>query len=154
MQPMTPQQSFDFRQVTIAVIGLMFVGGGLVDVLLDKFGSNKATISRVWIALCGKHPILIAEMAYALVLFYLHLTYGVLREPSASSWLRITKALVALLPVFHMVLIIFLAKPCEEDAIEAMLLKERGTMVLYTLAGVLLAIPAWYYCVPQHLLED
>ena len=152
--PPATQQSFDIRQVTIVIIFLMFILGGLTDVVLDKFGGNQATISRVWMDMIGKRPELIAELAYALTLFFLHLCFGRLEPLNPNYTVRVTKILVALLPIFRMVFVVFGAEPTDDDAYEAVLMKHKGQMFGLTMVGILAAIPAWYYCVPQHVQFD
>lgn len=142
----------DLRHICIFVIVALFFIGGNGDLLLGIIGGNRSTISRVWMDLTGRNPELFVEMAYALTLFFLHLSFAKM-ESSSPLWVRIPLILLALLPIFRMLWVVTWSRPGDDEAYVTLATRDTGLMIRLALIGVLLAFPAWWFCVPQHVTE-
>ncbi len=142
----------DLRHTTIFLIAALFLIGGGGDILLGLFGGNRATISRVWLDLTGRHPELFFEMAYTLTLFFLHLCFAKM-SPAPAMIVRIPLILLALAPIFRMLWVITLSRPGDDEAYEVLVNRSGTKMALLSLAGVVAAWPAYWYAVPQHVTQ-
>lgn len=140
----------DLRTDTARMAASAILFGGMLDIFLAVVGGNRSTLSRVLLDDSGEKPVLCGLLAYALVMFYVHLQYPTFAPPPTFYW-GLTKALVAVSPVFLMVYLLWTGKPQDDSGVIRRFFYGDGYMLLRTCVGAILGALSALFLVRQHV---